>query len=199
MLSIIHTYIHGSWGRQPTCGRTDFSGESSPRPNDASPRAHLGRSGTLHSALTMQYSALCTHNAVSACRFVQRKLGCPRVLGALSSVHVCVFVVESVRYYYLAVSHYTARVYCTSWHEAMRRTPPTLVRVSSESPANLAGVSSESLTTLSRVSSARSRSPCKHGDCSLLLPERLTRTLTPPGVRRSHARFWEIGDAELGG
>ena len=83
---------------------------------------------------------------------------------------VCVFVVESVRYYYLAVSHYTARVYCTSWHEAMRRTPPTLARVSSESPANLAGVSSESLTTLARVSSARSRSPCKHGDCSLLLP-----------------------------
>ena len=78
--------------------------------------------------------------------------------GSLSSVHVCVFVVESVRYYYLAVSHYTARVYCTSWHEAMRRTPPTLARVSSESPANLAGVSSESLTTLARVSSARSRS-----------------------------------------
>ena len=46
-------------------------------------------------------------------------------------------------------------------------------------PANLAGVSSESLTTLARVSSARSRSPCKHGDCSLLLPERATRTLTP--------------------
>ena len=90
--------------------------------------------------------------------------------GSLSSVHVCVFVVESVRYYYLAVSHYTARVYCTSWHEAMRRTPPTLARVSSESPANLAGVSSESLTTLARVSSARSRSPCTHGDCSLLLP-----------------------------
>ena len=90
--------------------------------------------------------------------------------GSLSSVHVCVSVVESVRYYYLAVSHYTARVYCTSWHEAMRRTPPTLARVSSESPANLAGVSSESLTTLARVSSARSRSPCEHGDCSLLLP-----------------------------
>ena len=105
--------------------------------------------------------------------------------GSLSSVHVCVFVVESVRYYYLAVSHYTARVYCTSWHEAMRRTPPTLARVSSESPANLAGVSSESLTTLARVSSARSRSPCKHGDCSLLLPERLTRTLTPPVSSRS--------------
>ena len=46
-------------------------------------------------------------------------------------------------------------------------------------PATLAGVSSESLTTLARVSSARSRSPCTHGDCSLLLPERLTRTLTP--------------------
>ena len=52
-------------------------------------------------------------------------------------------------------------------------------------PATLAGVSSESLTTLARVSSARSRSPCTHGDCSLLLPERLTRTLTPPVSSRS--------------